>query len=161
MMRWIRKFTLIYQRIGDFSEGFFVWNPWKDEDDDNSDDEESICQIVLETCERRLSGKDTIYHWERLTLVNSVLNSMPTYIMSLFPLLVKIEHRINKIRRSLLWYGNKDLVKWRTMLKHKNDRRRIKNLRMHNKCLLMKWLWRFNLEEEALWNRVVRVKYGI
>ncbi|KAG5596241.1 hypothetical protein H5410_037473 [Solanum commersonii] len=64
----------------------------------------------------------TIYITGRKTdLVNSVSNSMRTYIMSLFPLSANIEHRFDEIRRSFLWHGNKEkssfnLVKWKTML---------------------------------------------
>ena len=36
----------------------------------------------------------------------------------------------------------------------------IQNLRYFNEVLLGKWLWRFGYEREALWRRVIRVKYG-
>ena len=36
----------------------------------------------------------------------------------------------------------------------------IRSLRCFNEALLGKWLWRFGIEKEALWTRVIGVKYG-
>lgn len=30
-----------------------------------------------------------------------------------------------------------------------------------NRALLSKWLWKFGLEDQALWRRVVAAKYGV
>lgn len=35
-----------------------------------------------------------------------------------------------------------------------------KNLKVQNKSLLMKWLWRYINEERALWKEVIIAKYG-
>jgi len=53
----------------------------------------------------------------RVTLINSVLDSIPTYFMSLFPMPAKVQNHLDKIRRDFLWEGNsKDhkfhLAKW-------------------------------------------------
>ncbi|XP_077223402.1 uncharacterized protein LOC143857014 [Tasmannia lanceolata] len=37
---------------------------------------------------------------------------------------------------------------------------RIGKIRLRNKALLAKWLWRYGEEKRALWHRVVREKYG-
>ena len=37
----------------------------------------------------------------------------------------------------------------------------IKNLIYSNQALLGKWLWRFATEQDALWRKVVALKYGI
>ncbi|WMV52569.1 hypothetical protein MTR67_045954 [Solanum verrucosum] len=37
----------------------------------------------------------------------------------------------------------------------------IRNLGLQNRCLLSKWLWRFNTEEQALWREVIVNKYGL
>lgn len=34
------------------------------------------------------------------------------------------------------------------------------NLRVFNKALSRKWLWRYNYQREALWNVVIDTKYG-
>ena len=39
----------------------------------------------------------------RLTLINSVLFTIPTYYLSVLHLLVKIELEIDRIRRRFLW----------------------------------------------------------
>lgn len=36
----------------------------------------------------------------------------------------------------------------------------IINLSIHNNCLMMKWLWRYNGEEHALWKEVNKAKFG-
>ena len=36
----------------------------------------------------------------------------------------------------------------------------IKKLTMFNKALLGKWLWRFGVEENRLWRRVITMKFG-
>lgn len=53
----------------------------------------------------------------RLTLINSTLDSIPTYTMSLFPMPIKVPRQLDKIRRNFLWEGNSKehkfhLVKW-------------------------------------------------
>ena len=82
----------------------------------------------------------------RVTLINSVLDALPTYVMSLFPLPTNVEERLDKLRRDFLWSGNKEgkkihLVKWQTtLLSKKTGGLGIKNLRVQNKSLLSKWL---------------------
>ena len=96
----------------------------------------------------------------RVTLINSVLDSLPTYVMSLFPMPSNVEERLDKLRRDFLWKGNKEgkglhLVKWQTAQLHKQSGGLgIRNLGLQNRSLLSKWLWRFNNEEEALWREV-------
>jgi len=86
--------------------------------------------------------------------------------MSLFPLPAKVEERLDKLRRDFLWSGNKEgkkihLVKWQTaLLSKKTGGLGIKNLRVQNKSLLSKWLWRFVVEDQALWRRAILNKYG-
>ena len=53
----------------------------------------------------------------RLTLINSVLDSMPAYMMSVFPIPDGVIDRLDAIRRNFLLEGNSDtkkihLVKW-------------------------------------------------
>lgn len=118
---------------------------------------------VLERCEKKLSRWKNNYLslGGRVTLVNSVLDSLPTYMMSIFPLPVSVEKKIDALTRDFIWHGNKEkrgyhLVKWKTLTTSKKEGGLgIRNLRQHNKSLLMKWLWRFPLEEHALWRKVM------
>ena len=53
------------------------------------------------------------------------------------------------------------LVKWQTtLLSKKTGGLGIKNLRVQNKSLLSKWLWRFLVEDQASWRRAILNKYG-
>ncbi|XP_075091548.1 uncharacterized protein LOC142171749 [Nicotiana tabacum] len=102
----------------------------------------------------------------RLVLINSVLDALPTYMLSLFPIPANVDKRLDTLRRNFLWHGNKEkkglhLVKWKTLtLNKKKGGVGVRNLRMQNKSLLMKWLWRFTREDQALWRKVIKAKYG-
>lgn len=101
-----------------------------------------------------------------LTLISSVLDSLPTHVMYLFPIPSKVEEKLDKLRRNFLWLGNKEgkgyhLVKQKTVqLNKETGDPGIWNLALQNKYLMMKWLWRFVDEEQALWKEVIQSKYG-
>ncbi|WMV11771.1 hypothetical protein MTR67_005156 [Solanum verrucosum] len=127
-----------------------------------------IWDSILEKTEKKLSGWKAQYLslGGRLILINSVLDSLPTYVMSLFPIPGKVVENLDKLRRKFLWQGNKDgkgysLVNWETALLSK-DRGGlgIKNLKLQNESLLKKWLWRYTEERNALWKEVIIAKYG-
>lgn len=93
-----------------------------------------------------------------MILFNNVLDSMPTDIISLFPMPVKVEKRIGKLRRGFLWQGiREELVKW-SIINVKKGGLGIKNLLVQNRSLLMKWHWRFNGEDNALWWKVINTQ---
>ena len=74
--------------------------------------------------------------------------------------------KLDKLRRDVLWFGNKErkgyyLVNWETVqLPQLSGGLGVRNLRIHNECLLMKWLWIYVEEEHALWREVIHHKYG-
>ena len=102
----------------------------------------------------------------RVTLINFVLDSLPTYVMSLFSIPGKVVKAIESLRRNFLWQGNKieksyNLVKWMVVQQCKRyGGLGVRNLKVHNNSLLTKWLWRYNLEDQALWKELVQHKYG-
>ena len=56
----------------------------------------------------------------RVILINSVLDSLPTYIMSLFPTPPIVIKKLDRLRRNFLWKKGKEgegkgcyLVKWK------------------------------------------------
>lgn len=88
-------------------------------------------------------------------------------MMSLFPIPKNIEKKINRLRRTFLWQGNKEkggynLVKWESItLNRIQGGLGLKNLSLQNSCLLQKWLLRFCTEDRALWRRFIAGKYGL
>ncbi|XP_060210356.1 uncharacterized protein LOC132637257 [Lycium barbarum] len=95
-----------------------------------------IWNSVIERMEKRLATWQIQYLslGGRLTLINSVLDSIPTYIMSLFPM-----PRVTLPKsQGGLW---------------------IRNLKLHNKSLLIKWLWRFSQPEAGYWKDIIVAKY--
>ncbi|WMV31952.1 hypothetical protein MTR67_025337 [Solanum verrucosum] len=122
---------------------------------------------VIEKCERRLVNWKSQYLslGGRLTLINSVLDSMPSYMMSLFPIPDGVIDRLDALRRNFLWEGNSEtkkfyLVKWAALIGNKQvGGLGVRNLKTQNQCLLMKWLWRLASNEQALWKEVIQAKY--
>lgn len=69
-----------------------------------------IWDRVIEKCEKKLARWKFQYLslGGRLTLIISVLDSLTTYMMSLFPITVRVIKRLDSIRREFLWQGNKE-----------------------------------------------------
>ena len=128
----------------------------------------NIWNPIVEKLERRLAGWKRLYLSKggRLTLIKSTLSNLPTYFLSLFPIPADVIKRIDKIQRNFLWGSSEEevkfhLVKWDSICRpYVNGGLAIKNLRVFNTALLGKWLWRYGLEREALWRKVIREKYG-
>lgn len=80
----------------------------------------------------------------RLTLISSVMDIIPTHLMSLFPLPGKVLNQLDKVRRNLLWEGNGEghkfhLVKWSNVARPKlRGGLGIRDLAKHNKSMLVK-----------------------
>jgi len=70
--------------------------------------------------------------------INSVLDSIPTYIMSLIPMPYEVKEQLVGLRRAFLWEGNREehkfhLVKWDKVILPKEQRGLgIRDLRKHN-----------------------------
>ncbi|XP_077234673.1 uncharacterized protein LOC143876875 [Tasmannia lanceolata] len=80
---------------------------------------------------------------------------------------VKIEKRIERLQQDFLWEGmegdrrSRHLLNWKKIVKSKsNGGIGIGRIRLGNKSLLGKWLWRFGVENEALWHSIIVEKYG-
>jgi len=79
--------------------------------------------VILEKTERKLTRWKAQYLslGGRLILINSDLDSLPTYVMALFPIPAKVVEKLDGLRRNFLWNGNKEgkgycLVNWKTLL---------------------------------------------
>jgi hypothetical protein len=102
----------------------------------------------------------------RLTLIKSTLSNLPTYLLSMFPIPLKVANRLEKIQRDFLWGGIGDeakfhLVKWnRICTPLHSGGLGVHNLIQFNQALMGKWLWRYGREREALWRLVIDAKFG-
>ncbi|XVF49153.1 hypothetical protein PTKIN_Ptkin03bG0245600 [Pterospermum kingtungense] len=128
----------------------------------------SVWKSLVEKFERRLAG------WKagclslsgRLTLIKSVLGSLPIFFMSLFQIPCSVKEKLDAIQRRFLWGGNQSTrkvnwVRWEQVCKNKDhDGLGIIDLSLKNRALLNKWIWRYSMEDDALWRRVVDSIYG-
>ena len=129
----------------------------------------SVWNSVVEKIEKLLASWQTLYLLKggRLTLLKSTLSSLPTYFLSLFTIPASVAQRIEKLQRNFLWGGIGDemkyhLVRWDQVCSPMDcGGLGVKNLTLFNKALLGKWLWRFGVEENHLWPRVIVAKYGM
>lgn len=102
----------------------------------------------------------------RLTLVNSVLTSLPLFYCSLFKMPTVVVNKLNSLIRAFFWgqSGNVKKTKWISWEKiclHKSKGGLgIPNLKNRNLALLAKWWDRFCLaSSDELWKRVLIEKY--
>ncbi|CAN1178585.1 Putative ribonuclease H protein At1g65750 [Linum perenne] len=102
---------------------------------------------VVSTVTRRLSGwkAKTLSFRGRLTLVKSVLSSLPIYYMSMFRAPVGIAKRLENIQCHFLWEGFDEqrrlhLVRWELVKAPKsNGGLGVLDLKSMNSALLAKW----------------------
>jgi hypothetical protein len=129
---------------------------------------EELAGVLGCKVEQRLAGWKRMYlsKGARVTLIKSTLSNLPTYYLSLFPIPMGVANRMEKIQRDFLWGGvgkefKYHLVNWdRVCEPIRCGGLGIRNLVLFNQALLGKWLWRYALEKEALWRRIVESKYG-
>ncbi|KAG5627035.1 hypothetical protein H5410_012253 [Solanum commersonii] len=68
---------------------------------------------------------------------------------------------------NFFWEGNSEknkihLVNWESCLtSKKNGGAGIKNMKIPNQSLMMKWIWNFNSHDQPLRKKVIREKYGL
>ncbi|RVX18958.1 Transposon TX1 uncharacterized 149 kDa protein [Vitis vinifera] len=102
----------------------------------------------------------------RITLIKSTLVSMPIYQLSLFRMPKLVVKRLEKLQRDFLWGGGSlerkiHLINWAVVCTQKESGGLgIRKIDLLNKALLGKWIWRFAIEEDFFWRKVVGVKYG-
>lgn len=103
----------------------------------------------------------------RATLISSVTSSIPSYHM-LSTLLPKATvASIEKLNKQFIWGGTEEkrgihLVNWATVcLPKKMGGLGIRRLGLHNRALLQKTAWRFIMEPNNLWVRVLKSKYRV
>lgn len=91
---------------------------------------------------------NTSFFRGRITLINSVLNSLPIYFLYIFKAPKKIIRKMVRIQRNFLWGGCEEKrkiawVKWEVVCKPKLEGGLgVKDLEWFNIALLTKWRWR-------------------
>ena len=121
---------------------------------------------IQECFEKRLSswkGKN-LSTGGRLTLINSVLNSLPMYMMSSFEISKGVWKKLDYFRSRFFWQSDEHkrkyrLVKWDILCQPKNQGGLgIHNLKLKIIALLSKWLYRL-LTIDGIWQQILRNKY--
>ncbi|KAJ0754284.1 putative RNA-directed DNA polymerase [Helianthus annuus] len=118
---------------------------------------------VFEVFEKRLSlwKASLLSIGGRVTLIRSVLESLPNYYMSLYRAPVKVLQDLESLIRKFLWGGTPEVKKvhwvaWdRVASPVKMGGLGLQNLRDINIALLSKWGWRYKNEQDGLWVKVV------
>ena len=102
----------------------------------------------------------------RLTLLKSILSSLPPYFLSLFTISIVVAARLERIQRNFLWGSSEGsfkypLVAWDKVCSPiEMGGLGIRNVVSFNQALLGKWLCRYGHEVTHLWQRIISTKYG-
>jgi hypothetical protein len=128
----------------------------------------SIWDGVLGKNERWLANWKRLYLSKggKVTLIKSTLSNLPKYFLSLFLIPASVANRIEKLHRDFLWGGLSEEFKYHLVSWSKvcslifEGGLGIQNLKIFNRALLGKWLWRYVHEREAWWKLIVDAKYG-
>jgi hypothetical protein len=116
--------------------------------------------------ERKLSswiGK-LLSYGDRLILINSVLTSLPMFMLSFFEIPVGVRKRLDFYRSRFFWQsdGHKRkyrLSRWNIICRPKDQGGLgIEVLELKNRCLLSKWLFKL-INEDGVWQELLRNKY--
>lgn len=100
-------------------------------------------------------------------MINRTLPNLPTYYLTLFPVPIGVLKKLESIFKKFLWgnYGEEEIPFGKlekVMPTHlKYGGLGAKKLECFNEALLGKWLWKFKLDKNALWRKVVETKYGL
>ncbi|XP_058725811.1 uncharacterized protein LOC131597115 [Vicia villosa] len=101
----------------------------------------------------------------RVTLVNSVLNAIPTFTLSFFKAPTKVIKEIRRLQSDFLWGGSTDKkcihwVKWKYVCRPKEKGGLgVRDVEEVNKALLLKWKWRILKEDNAIWSKFFSLRY--
>jgi exonuclease III len=121
---------------------------------------------VEERFEHKLSCWKAKYlsYGGRLVLLNSVLSSLPMFMMSFFEIPRGVLKNLDYFRSRFFWQGSTDrhkyrLARWDILCRPKDQGGLgILDLQLQNKCLLAKWLINL-LNTDGTWQTLLRNKY--
>lgn len=122
---------------------------------------------VLKRLERRLSSWEGRYlsMGRRVTLIKSVLSSIPIYFLSCFKCPKGVLRRVEKIQ--CVWNDSVEkrkyyLVRWESVCKHLDQGGLdIRSIAKVNKPLLGKWLRRAGEHSHGSWRKIIVCMYKL
>ncbi|KAL4285443.1 hypothetical protein GQ457_16G011680 [Hibiscus cannabinus] len=125
-----------------------------------------IWEPVVSNFSKKLEGwkSKLLSYGGRLTLIKSILTSLPGYFLSLFRMPASVANRLNMLMSNFMWGGNSDKsrihwVRWDHLCKPARlGGLGIANLDLLNRALLDKWFCRYGNESASLWRRVIASK---
>ncbi|GKB93871.1 RNA-directed DNA polymerase, eukaryota, partial [Tanacetum coccineum] len=124
--------------------------------------------VVAKVSSRLLKWKiKTLSIGGRLTLLKSVLTSIPLYHMSIYKVPMGVLKKLKYIRRNFFNCTDGSVRKsswtsWSKVLaSKKNGGLGVSSFFAHNRALLFKWVWRFFTDESSLWSSFIKALFGI
>ena len=123
-------------------------------------------KMIEDRFEKKLAswaGK-LLSYGDRLVLINSVLSSLPMFLLSFFEVPVGVRKRLDYFRRRFFWQSDQKkrkyfLTKWNIVCRPKDQGGLgIEVLETKNRCLLSKWIFKL-LNEEGVWQELLSNKY--
>ena len=123
-------------------------------------------QGVIDRFEKRLSTWKAKFlsSGGRLVLLNSVLSSLPIFMMSFFEIPAGVLKKLDAIRSRFFWQGGGSkrkyrLARWNIVCQPKElGGLGVSNLAIKNTSLLSKWLFKL-LNEDGMWQQLLKNKY--
>ncbi|GJV01597.1 RNA-directed DNA polymerase, eukaryota, reverse transcriptase zinc-binding domain protein [Tanacetum coccineum] len=103
----------------------------------------------------------------RITLIKSILSSLPLYQMSIFKCPMGVLNILESIRQNFfngVTNSNRRLalIGWNKICaSKKNGGLCVSSFFAFNRALLFKWIWCFIYQDSSLWFRVIQAMYGI
>lgn len=119
---------------------------------------------ILERVNSKLNAwkAKTLSFAGRITLAKSVLGSLPIYYFSIFKAPKKVIDSLESMRRRFVWGGDMEKkkicwVSWsKVMAPKEKGGLGLGSLRALNLSLLVKWWWRYKVENDSLWRKVIQ-----
>ncbi|KAI5447832.1 hypothetical protein KIW84_015326 [Lathyrus oleraceus] len=124
--------------------------------------------MMLSKMKKRLSGwrGKQLSLGGKVTLLNSVINNLPIFLLSFFKAPKCVLEDIIKIQRNFLWGdggGSRKMcwVSWdKICLKTEEGGLGVKHVEWFNLSLMSKWGWRFLNDKHAIWFNLLQFRYG-
>ncbi|GJS98286.1 RNA-directed DNA polymerase, eukaryota [Tanacetum coccineum] len=101
-----------------------------------------------------------------LTLLKSVLSSIPLYHMSIFKAPIGVLNKLEAIRRNFFngVDGSENKIAWigwdKILSSKKSGGLGVSSLYASNRALLFKWVWHFFSQDTSWWSRFIQAVHG-